>query len=53
MLRQHPTAMRYLQNAVDAGYTNADKIRSDPDLASLRLSGAFKKLLAGLGVGTT
>jgi hypothetical protein len=52
MLRQHPTAMRYLQNAVDAGYANVAKIRSDPDLASLRLSGAFKKLLAGLGAGT-
>jgi hypothetical protein len=39
-------AMTYLGRAVDAGYANLDKFRTDPDLAALRRRGDFKTLLA-------
>lgn len=42
-------ALRYLNRAVDAGYSNPGKFRTDPDLASLRCNGGFKRLLAGIG----
>jgi hypothetical protein len=51
VLGHYPAAMNYLENAVEAGYANVEKIRTDPDLAPLRLSGAFKRLLTGLGAG--
>jgi hypothetical protein len=41
-------AVGYLNRAVDAGYGDPVKYRSDPDLESLRWHAGFKRLLAGL-----
>jgi hypothetical protein len=41
-------AMRYLNRAVDAGYTNVRKFHADPDLNRLRDTREFKTLLACL-----
>ncbi len=42
-------AMRHLHQAVAAGYDDANKYRSDPDLAALRHRDEFKRLLESLG----
>jgi hypothetical protein len=42
-------ALRYLRHAIDAGYKDWDKLRSDPDLAQLRWRTPFKRLLASAG----
>jgi hypothetical protein len=39
-------AVRYLGRAVDAGFANLDKFRTDPDLAPLHRRGDFKVLMA-------
>jgi hypothetical protein len=48
-LGQVPAALGYLGKAIAAGYTNADKLRTDPDLAGLRSSAEFQRLLTWLG----
>ncbi len=47
LARQEKTepALAALKQAVEAGYDDSDHARKDPDLASLRDSGAFKALL--------
>ena len=47
-LGQFDEALGYLHRAVDAGYRDAEKYRSDPDLERLRWQAGFKRLLAGL-----
>jgi hypothetical protein len=42
-------ALRYLHRAVDAGFSDPAKYRSDSDLASLRWHAGFRRLLAGIG----
>jgi tetratricopeptide (TPR) repeat protein len=42
-------SLRYLNRAVDAGYSDAAKYRGDPDLEPLRWHAGFKRLLVGLG----
>jgi hypothetical protein len=42
-------ALRYLNRAVDAGFDNPQKYKTDPDLSSLRWHAGFKRLVAGLG----
>jgi hypothetical protein len=49
-LGRFPEALRYLNRAVDAGYANPERYRSDPDLAVLRWHAGFKRLLAGIEV---
>jgi eukaryotic-like serine/threonine-protein kinase len=44
-------AMGWLRKAVAAGYRDAERLRSDSDLAALRDRDDFKKLLAGLEAG--
>ncbi|HYT87278.1 MAG TPA: tetratricopeptide repeat protein, partial [Gemmataceae bacterium] len=41
-------AMRYLNRAIDAGYTSLRKYRTDPDLNTLRSKREFRTLLACL-----
>jgi hypothetical protein len=43
------TALDALERAVEAGFADADLMRSDPDLAALRDSDRFRALLAGIG----
>jgi hypothetical protein len=43
-----PDAMRYLNRAIDGGYTKAEKYRDDPDLAPLRWRADFKQLVRSL-----
>jgi tetratricopeptide (TPR) repeat protein len=43
-------AIRYLNQAIDAGYANPRKYRHDPDLMSLRWRPEFKRLLGELQV---
>jgi hypothetical protein len=50
-LGQVPAALGYLRKAIASGYTSADKIRTDPDLAGLHSTDEFQRLLAGLGAG--
>jgi hypothetical protein len=47
-LGRFPEAIRYLNRAVDAGFNNVAKLRSDPDLAPLRWRADFKRLLVSL-----
>jgi hypothetical protein len=47
-LGQFPDAIRYLNRAVDAGFNNITKYRSDPDLEPLRWRPEFKRLLVSL-----
>ncbi len=47
-LRRFAEALGFLNRAVDAGYRNAAKYRSDPDLEPLRWHPGFRRLLAGL-----
>jgi len=51
LLGQTAAALGYLRKAVAAGYDNADKMRTDPDLASVRSSAEYRRLLAGISVG--
>ena len=44
-----PEAMRYLNRAVNAGYSDPAKYRDDPDLAPLRWHAGFKRMLAEIG----
>jgi hypothetical protein len=48
-LGRFPDAVRYLNRAVDAGYTDAQKYRRDPDLNSLRWHAGFRRLLHSMG----
>jgi hypothetical protein len=48
-LGRFPEAVRYLNRAVDAGYADPRKYRSDPDLSPLRWHAGFKRLLAEMG----
>jgi hypothetical protein len=41
-------ALRYLENAVDAGYANLNQLNNDPDLEPLRWNRGFKRILAEL-----
>jgi hypothetical protein len=47
-LGRYPDALRHLNQAVDAGFDNVEKLQSDPDLEALRWNPGFKRLLAGL-----
>jgi hypothetical protein len=47
LLGQEQAALKYLEKAIAAGFHNVEKIRTDPDLASLRHTGPFQRLLAG------
>jgi tetratricopeptide (TPR) repeat protein len=47
-LGRFPEAIRYLNRAVDAGFNNVAKLRSDPDLAPLRWRADFKRLLVSV-----
>jgi len=38
-------ALQFLKKAVDCGFTNAEKVRSEPDLQSLRNTEEFQKIL--------
>jgi hypothetical protein len=49
-LGQWPEAIRYLNRAVDAGYANPRKYRSDPDLMPLRWRPEYQRLLRDLQV---
>jgi hypothetical protein len=42
-------ALCWLNRAVDTGYSDAEKIRSDPDLEPLHWHAGFKRLLLGIG----
>ncbi len=39
------TSMKYLEYAIEAGYTNADNILKDPDLANVRKNYEFTQLI--------
>jgi hypothetical protein len=41
-------ALRYLQEAIDLGYKNADGLMADDDLKKLRPNPKFQQLVAGL-----
>jgi hypothetical protein len=47
-LGRFPDAIRYLNRAVDAGFNDVSKFRSDPDLEPLRWRAEFKRLLVSL-----
>src|SRR5262249_30865846 len=47
-LGRFPDAIRYLNRAVDAGFNDVTKFRSDPDLEPLRWRPEFKRLLVSL-----
>jgi hypothetical protein len=49
-LGRWPDALRYLNRAVDAGYANPAKYRTDPDLMPLRWRPEYKRLLRDLQV---
>ncbi len=42
-------ALRYLQYAIDAGFTDKSQLEKDTDVDSLRGDDAFKKLVDGIG----
>lgn len=46
-------ALRFLQHAIDAGFTDTALAAEDPDLASLRDDERFDSMLAGIGVAPT
>jgi hypothetical protein len=48
-LGRYQEAVRHLNRAVDAGYVNPEKYRTDPDLEPLRWHPGFKSLLVSLG----
>jgi hypothetical protein len=47
-LGHYPDALHHLNQAVDAGFDDVEKLQSDPDLEALRWNPSFKRLVADL-----